>query len=265
MLILVTITSHAWAEGLPNILGIQLGMPVREAYAKLQAELPKYKPVVQSVNLPTIEKPVIAWLWSAPQDAVAMGVETDQVRVDVTLPPNKQAVWKVDRTHFFPDKGIVKTTLLTSLREKYGKETMSNVQRGKPAKDDNEVVELLWLFDEQGRPAVPPTNVPGSVSLLLSGCTGLAVSDSRGFVENGRSQHMSSQMEWCYSSYTGVYAMVSQSSFAPELYGSMKMVMASFPFAVQAGEVTKKWKEDIAEGAHKRDLENAKQQEKPKL
>ena len=41
--ILVSLTTPAGAEGLPDILGIQIGMPVREAYAKLQAELPKDK------------------------------------------------------------------------------------------------------------------------------------------------------------------------------------------------------------------------------
>ena len=34
--------ANAAAE-MPDILGIQLGMPVRDAYAKLQAQLPKNK------------------------------------------------------------------------------------------------------------------------------------------------------------------------------------------------------------------------------
>src|ERR1051326_709194 len=104
---------HASAAGLPDILGIQLGMPAREAHAKLQAQIP---------NLPTIEKPVIASFQSLPKQALAMGDEGDHVTVDVTLPPNKQAVWRVSREHFFPDKGIPRKTLLASLREKYGKE-----------------------------------------------------------------------------------------------------------------------------------------------
>lgn len=56
------------------------------------------------------------------------------------------------------------------------------------------------------------------------------MSDSRGFVENGPlPKGMNPQLEWCYSSYTAVYAWVIQSSFAPELYGQMKMVMTSPP------------------------------------
>ena len=54
--LIFVLTSQAAAEGLPDILGIQIGMPVRDAHAKLQAALPKYKIQVQSVTLPTIEK-----------------------------------------------------------------------------------------------------------------------------------------------------------------------------------------------------------------
>ena len=41
--------------------------------------------------------------------------------------------------------------------------------------------------------------------------------------------------------------------------------IVSLPFARRSGEATLKWKQDIAEGANKRDLEKAKQVEKPKL
>jgi hypothetical protein len=43
------------------------------------------------------------------------------------------------------------------------------------------------------------------------------------------------------------------------------LVSVSRPFALRASETVMKWKNDFAEGAHKQDLEKAKQQEKPKL
>jgi hypothetical protein len=92
-----------------------------------------------------------------------MGMEGDQVTVDVTLPPNKQAVWRVIRDHFFANKGIPKTTLLASLRQKYGKESLTNVSQGKPAADDSHIQTILWLFDEQGRPA-PLPSAPGKAA-----------------------------------------------------------------------------------------------------
>src|ERR1043165_4366722 len=118
----LALTSHAVAEGGPDILGIQLGMPARDAHAKLQAQLPKNRIQIMSDNMPTIEKPVIKSFSSTPPQQIMMGQEGDEVKVDVTLPPNKQTVWRVVRQHYFPNKGIPKATLLASLREKYGKE-----------------------------------------------------------------------------------------------------------------------------------------------
>src|SRR5262245_42216970 len=83
--------SYASAEGMPDLLGIQLGMPARDAHAKLQAQIPKNQIQVTSTNLPTIEKPVITTFQSAPAQQIMMGMEGDVVTVDVTLPPNKQS------------------------------------------------------------------------------------------------------------------------------------------------------------------------------
>jgi hypothetical protein len=220
--IVVALASYAAADGLPDILGIQLGMPVREAHAKLQAELPKNKLQVRTTNLPTIDKAVIASFSSNPQQGIMMGDGGDSVTVYVTLPPNKQAVWWVERTRFFPDKGIAKGTLLASLREKYGKETVAWIVTGTPTNDDSKVTALVWLFDEQGRPGALPT------------------------------------------SFIAVLAQFSISS-TPELYDRMVVTMVNLPFGLRAGDATVKWKNDIAEGAHKREIEKGKQQEKPKL
>src|SRR5437773_2992386 len=159
----VTLMGTAAAEGLPDILGIQLGMPAREAHAKLQAGLPKNKLQVGTTNLPTIEKPVITTFSSAPAEQIMMGMEGDVVTVEVTLPPNKQAVWRVKREHFFANNGIPKTTLLASLREKYGKESQAMDQSGRATTDEKQIVSLLWLMDERGRPsALPPSSIVAS-------------------------------------------------------------------------------------------------------
>src|SRR5689334_4365922 len=80
------------AESMPDILGIQLGMPARDAHAKLQAELPKQKIEIMTDNLPTIDKPVIKQFSSTPAQEIS-GKEVDKITVSVTLPPNKQVVW----------------------------------------------------------------------------------------------------------------------------------------------------------------------------
>ncbi|WP_447984726.1 hypothetical protein [Nitrospira sp. Nam74] len=269
--VVVTVAGQAAAEGLPDILGIQLGMPARDAHAKLQAQLPKNKIVIMSDNLPTIDKPVIKSFSSAPPEQIMMGMEADQVTVDVTLPPNKQAVWRVVRQHYFPNKGIPKTTLLASLREKYGKETLTNVTSGKPAADDSKIENLLWLFDEQGRPAPLPSSSGGNApdyatALSLSSCTAGSWDTHLGLIEVYADLYKGNnpQNDWCYVHFTAVFALVTQSD-PPELYSQMRMVNMSFPLALRASEVTLKWKKGIAEGKHKQDLEKAKQQEKPKL
>ncbi len=264
--IVIALTSHSEAEGLPDILGISLGMPARDAHAKLQAQLPKNKIQISSDNVPTIDKPVIIAFTSAPPEQIMMGMEGDVVTVDVTLPPNKQAVWRVVRQHYFPNKGIPKTALLASLREKYGKETLTNVSQAKPATDDSQIQSILWLFDEQGRPA-PLPSAPGlTASIALTSCTSGADSLQLGLVEVYADLYKGTnpQNDWCYKSFTAVFAGLVESS-PPELYSQMRMVTVSFPLALAASEATSKWKKGIVEGQHKQDLEKAKQQEKPKL
>src|SRR5437588_9227657 len=247
------------AAEMPDILGVQLGMPAREAHARLQAQIPKNKIQVMSDTLPTIDKPVIKSFSSAPAGAIMMGQEGDQVSVDVTLPPNKQAVWRVVRQHYFANKGIPKTTLLASLREKYGKETLTNYNQNKPATNDSQIQNLLWLFDEQGRPAP----LPSKAQLIT--CMGLEESEL-GIIEVYANLYKGkdSMNDWCYSSYNVVVVGAVQSE-TPELYSQMRVVAASLAIALHASEATSKWKKDIAEGKHKQDIEKAKQQEKPKL
>lgn len=263
ILLLVTMTSPAWADGLPDILGIQLGMPAREAHAKLQAQIPKNQIQVMSTNLPTIEKPVISSFQSLPKQTIMMGDEADTVTVDVTLPPNKQAVWRVYREHFFPDKGIPKKTLLASLREKYGKESRATASSGKATTDESKITNLLWLMDEQGRPATLPP-LSGMVDPLTS-CKASAEGNGALLVESPQPTTFSSaDYKWCLSNYTAVNVTFMDSEL-PELYSRMQVGIVSLPFARRAGEATVKWKQEIAEGQHKQELEKAKQQDKPKL
>jgi hypothetical protein len=262
--IVVALAGQSVAEGLPDILGIQLGMPAREAHAKLQAQIPKNPIQVTTTNLPTIEKPVIASFQSLPKQALAMGDEGDHVTVDVTLPPNKQAVWRVSRQHSFPDKGIPKKTLLASLREKYGKESRAIASNGKEATtDESQIVGLLWLMDEQGRPVTRPPLV--GMTDPLSSCQASAEGNGAMLVESPTpTTFASADYKWCLSNYTAVNAVL-MAQYLPELYSNMMISVVSLPYARRAGEATMKWKQDIAEGKHKQELEKAKQQEKPKL
>ena len=74
----------------------------------------------------------------------------------------------------------------------------------------------------------------------------------------------SAEYKWCLSNYTAVNVRFIDGEL-PELYSRMIVSIVSLPFAARAGEATMKWKQEIAEGQHRQDLEKAKQQEKPKL
>jgi hypothetical protein len=193
-----------------------------------------------------------------------MGMEGDIVTVGVTLPPNKQAVWRAYRQHFFPDKGIPKKTLLASLREKYGKESRAIASNGKPTTtDESQIVSLLWLMDEQGRPATLPPLV--GITDPLRSCEGYEEGNADSLVESPPpTTFASADYKWCLSNYTAVTVRFMDGEL-PELYSRMMIGVVSLPFARRAGEATMKWKQDIAEGQHKQEIEKAKRQEKPKL
>jgi hypothetical protein len=144
------------------------------------------------------------------------------------------------------------------LREKYGKETLTNYSDKQPATDDSRIHNLLWLFDEQGRPA------PLSSQAQLMSCMGQGADLSQIEVYANLYKGKNPQNDWCYVHYTAVLALVTETD-PPELYSQMRVEAMSLPLALRAAEATSKWKNDIAEGQHKQDVEKAKQQEKPKL
>ena len=251
MVTVLALSGSAAAEGMPDILGVQLGMPARDAYAKLQAGLPKNKLQVETMTFPTIEKPVTWSFSSVPQQTISMGMEGDSLTVNVTLPPNKQAVWFAERNHLFPGKGIGRANLLASLRKKYGKETVAWIVRGTPTTDDSKVTSMVWLFDEQGHPGALSSNMP------IETC-----SWDPTMAQSSVPPHV--VRNWCHTSFIALLAMFSVSG-TPELFDQMTLTMVNVPFALRAGDATVKWKKDVAEGAQKRDIEKGKQQEEPKL
>ena len=72
-------------------------------------------------------------------------------------------------------------------------------------------------------------------------------------------------LEWCLSSYTAVNVEFQQILLCRNCTFNVMSWLSAFPWGARAGEATKKWKEDVAGGQHRQDIEKAKQQEKPKL
>ena len=177
------------------------------------------------------------------------------------MPPSKQTVWRVIRTAFFADKGIPQATLLASLRAKYGKETITNHELKERAANDSQIQTMVWLFDEQGRPAPLP---PNGAATIMECPAAVELADVEQYANLFKGKYNHPALDWCYASYTAVYVSVLGTE-TPGLYGRMRAVAVSLPLALRTAEATSKWKKDIAEGQQKQDIEKAKQQEKPKL
>jgi hypothetical protein len=262
LVVLVAMAGPAAAAGLPDILGIQLGMPLRDANAKVQAQFPKGQIQVTTTQLQTIAKPVIrSFVCAAGENAE--GKESDIVTVNVTLPPNKQVVWNIVRQHHFPGQGTLKTTLVSSLRAKYGKETRGYNTQNRATTDDKELTRMVWLVDEQGRPATPPPLSSGGADPLFGSCPGGINAGT--VAEVAPAYNGNAGYKWCLTSWTAVTVVLIEPPHMPELYSQMEMSATSLPLAAQAGAVTAKWMQDISEGQRKQELEKAAQQEKTKL
>ena len=139
---------------MPDVLGVRLGMPAQEALAVLHKTFPSDMYQGMPVDWwPSAEKPYYGYnvLSRAP------GNFTD-VTLSFTAPPGPQIVWRVVRItqHLHTNQ----STMVSALREKYGKETVAYTRGGgtEPPANDAAIGRLLWLYDETGaRVPLPPS------------------------------------------------------------------------------------------------------------
>jgi hypothetical protein len=232
---------------MPDIIGIHLGMDPKEAVAVTRAHYPKNTLTPYQNDLATFPVPVFQGAYINPANNFQ-----DDFNFQSTLPPEKQAIWKVRRI----TKGmhINRETLLAALREKYGKESVATGNDPRtPISSDREITQLLWLFDEQGR-HVP---LPFSNAMVAMDCrNGLPdgpggaylVTEVRGgtFQSNG----------WCASSYVAVHVTIG--SIEP-IIESITTDMTDLPLALRTAHSTTAWYRVQAEKARKQDLEKSKQ------
>ena len=155
------------AGALPDVVGFRPGITIQEGYNQLNAYDPKGKIDVDNVQIPRIaDKPIPSELTLS-----EFGAETspEVIQVGITLPPNKQLVWKVTRQLVYPTgREMSRTVLLAALRQKYGPETYM---------DGGSNANLVWLFDEQGRrvtESAPPAQ-PCALAPVASNQTGLGM------------------------------------------------------------------------------------------
>ena len=145
---------------LPDILGLHTSMTAQQAYDLLKGIDPGHTVVLQQWTIPQLyaDKPIII-------DMTPANTGPDnQIDVTITLPPNPQVVWQIRRS--IGRFTSTKPNVLNSLFQKYG--TPWNPNPGQPV--NSNLGELYWFFDEQGKPANPPT-APAEL-LAFKNCLG---------------------------------------------------------------------------------------------
>lgn len=135
-------------NGLPDIVGLYPGMPVGDAYNLLKGYFPTRGGMVD-VHQETIrglngDKPLATKLHIPPKDQ--QDPYDDVIDVLITLPPNRQTVFGVNRTiSFEPGKAPSAAALTAGLRQKYGPEMRVPYESGANSPT------LKWIFDRQGK------------------------------------------------------------------------------------------------------------------
>lgn len=246
------------AIGFPDIAGLRIGMPLREAFTILQTAHPGAKLGTYPIDIPGIGKPVLEGFSFG---YASLAPQAERVVVDVTPPPNQQVVWKVRR--YLAQQKIYRANVLSSLREKYGKETATS-----PAvANDQQIRDMWWVLNEQGRPEkLPPPGVHWQTGdQLVNDCARTFVTGDPGgswFAPNnleGQLKNLDSS-EWCKLSGVALHASVPTTDIVETLY----VEMFDVPLAVRSGSAEMRFVNDVGKRQQQQQIDQSKQA-RPKL
>jgi hypothetical protein len=232
----------------PDVLGIRLGMPLREAYAVLQAANPNKKLETAASNYPSIDKPVLSMfaLGFAPANSV------ENIQVNLTPPPDHQVVYRV-RHHLGMQK-MFRGNVLSSLREKYGQEALQT----------NAGHQMWWVYDEQGKPASLPSSA-NPPEVMLEDCVTRAPGyGNSGWFGVGSIQNNMNNINsaaWCVS-----FGIIVHASFGGpgDIVDTLDVDMVDVPLAVRSGKSEMTWLASLGKAQEQRQVDDSKQN-KPKL
>ena len=132
--------------GFVDVVGIKLGMPVKEAMAAIKKHNQRLQ--VSTPN-PMRFKSLPNVTFAANVNAQVMdGKPFESIQLSVTMPPNEDVVWYVKRmVEFEGDAKPSEANVLASLRQKYGQEH----GRMDPI-NTQPLSQLYWMFDANGKP-----------------------------------------------------------------------------------------------------------------
>lgn len=230
------------AQSGPDVLGIRLGMPLREAFTVLQTTNPNKKLETTASNYPSISKPVLSMLslGFAPANSV------ENIAVYLTPPPDHQVVYRVKR-HLGMQK-MFRGNVLSSLHEKYGPESLQT----------NAGHQMWWVFDDQGRPSKLPVSA-NSAQVSLEDCAVRAPgTGNSGWFGIGSIQNNLNNIEsaaWCVSSGIIVHASFGGPG---DIVDTLDVDMFDVPLAVRAGKSEMAWLADLSKVQQQKQVEDSK-------
>ena len=220
----------------PDLMGIYPGMPASAARVQLQKRS-------STVNV----------ISASPADS-GFGLNiTDPkgpegTNVNLTLAPNDPTVWWITRSQaYYQNSGgppLMLNTVLTALREKYGKETMTHDQGGGG-------LYVFWLFDQSGK-------LLATADPTLQGCNSGQFSL---YMRNGLPRAPTQVEQACFKFYFGVKAGFN-SVAANGMLNSYTVELVNLPYAYRAAMNTANAKK-AADQKAQQDLINRGEQNKP--
>jgi hypothetical protein len=215
----------------PDLLGIYPGMPPAAARAQLQKRS-------STINV-----------WTGISDfslSITDPTGPEMIKVYLTLPPNDQAVWMIQRTQTFTGQNpMSQNALLTALREKYGKETFTNDRGGGG-------LYVYWIYEPNGKPL-------SSADMDLTGCMGIKFVD---YVRIGPPRQPSPLEQSCFRSFFAVTAMLNRRD--AQLLQAYTVELVNLPYALTAATVTANASNAAADRERRNQLEKG-DQNKPKF
>ncbi len=210
----------------PDLLGIYPGMALRDARAQLQRHS-------QTAHVTSHTDPDSGFMLN-------QGNIWETTDVYTTAAPNDPPrVWMIKRQQVFSQQTPMSmTALLTSLREKYGKETMTTTA-------GNDGLYLFWIFDPHGK----------LLATADQGLTGCRSNDFINYVRDGPPPTgQNPPVDTCFRSFFAVTAMLSHRD---EMLSSYAVELVNLPYLYKAATNTLNAKNTESDKARREQLRKA--------
>ena len=244
---------------MPDIVGVHVGMEPQEAMLILRKQYPAnfrfYVQPLDVAGLPAGQQARSDFLVSDPGTA-----EAPLAYLSFTMPPEKPVVWHAAR--YARRIHTNRDTLLAALRQKYGKEAAALQTTGmnsQPARNDSEIAELFWLYDERGGrvPFPPESAFPQSRTIweCSDGRQVAQLNDAQPVTPMDDEQMRTHQ----FAGVCGTLVVVHISIDPGPIVESAFTEMLDAPLALRTAHAFAVWQRGLIEKARKDDLEKSKQ------